>query len=118
MAEKFKIKKGDQVVVLTGRDKGKKGEVLEVLRAESRLRVQGVNMVKRHRGVSTPSMVHPRCAELRMAVCRWATALASFIFSHSIRSLVAGSLGADILWSVARTAPKRWRSHHGIPSVS
>ena len=49
MADKFKIKKGDQVVVVTGRDKGKKGEVLEVLRAESRVRVQGVNMVKRHR---------------------------------------------------------------------
>ena len=49
MAAKFKIKKGDQVVVITGRDKGKKGEVLEVLRAESRVRVQGVNLVKRHR---------------------------------------------------------------------
>ena len=49
MAGKFKIRKGDQVVVITGRDKGKKGEVLEVLRAESRVRVQGVNMVKRHR---------------------------------------------------------------------
>ena len=49
MAGKFKIKKGDQVVVITGRDKGKKGEVLEVLRAETRVRVQGVNMVKRHR---------------------------------------------------------------------
>ena len=49
MAGKFKIKKGDQVVVITGRDKGKKGEVLEVLRAEARVRVQGVNMVKRHR---------------------------------------------------------------------
>ena len=49
MASKFKIKKGDQVVVISGRDKGKKGEVLEVLRAESRVRVQGVNMVKRHR---------------------------------------------------------------------
>ena len=49
MAGKFKIKKGDQVVVITGRDKGKKGEVLEVMRAESRVRVQGVNMVKRHR---------------------------------------------------------------------
>ena len=49
MADKFKIKKGDQVVVLTGRDKGKKGEVLEVLRSESRVRIQGVNMVKRHR---------------------------------------------------------------------
>ena len=49
MAGKFKIKKGDQVVVVTGRDKGKKGEVLEVLRSDSRIRVQGVNMVKRHR---------------------------------------------------------------------
>ena len=49
MARKFKIKKGDQVVVITGRDKGKKGEVLEVLRSESRVRIQGVNMVKRHR---------------------------------------------------------------------
>ena len=49
MAGKFKIKKGDQVVVITGRDKGKKGEVLEVLRAVSRVRVRGVNMVKRHR---------------------------------------------------------------------
>ena len=49
MVGKFKIKKGDQVVVITGRDKGKKGEVLEVFRAESRVRVQGANMVKRHR---------------------------------------------------------------------
>ena len=49
MAGKFKIKKGDQVVVITGRDKGKKGEVLEVLRSKSRVRVQGVNLVKRHR---------------------------------------------------------------------
>ena len=49
MAGKFKIKKGDQVVVITGREKGKKGEVLEVLRADLRVRVQGVNMVKRHR---------------------------------------------------------------------
>ena len=45
---KFKIKKGDKVVVLTGRDKGKSGEVLGVLRTEGRVLVQGVNMVKRH----------------------------------------------------------------------
>ena len=49
MAEKFKIKKGDKVIVVTGRDKGKQGEVLEVLRAECRVRVQGINQVKRHR---------------------------------------------------------------------
>ena len=44
----FKIKKGDQVVVTTGRDRGKKGEVLEVLRTDARVRVQGVNIMKRH----------------------------------------------------------------------
>ena len=45
---KLKIKKGDKVVVLTGRDKGKSGEVLRVQRAENRVIVQGVNMMKRH----------------------------------------------------------------------
>jgi len=45
---KFKIKKGDKVVVLTGRDKGKSGEVLRVQRAENRVVVQGVHMMKRH----------------------------------------------------------------------
>ncbi|MBC9208501.1 50S ribosomal protein L24 [Roseomonas aerophila] len=43
-----KIKKGDQVQVLTGKDKGKKGEVLRVLPADGRAVVQGVNVVKRH----------------------------------------------------------------------
>lgn len=43
-----KIKKGDTVVVLSGRDKGKEGEVLTVLPKENRATVQGVNMVKRH----------------------------------------------------------------------
>ncbi len=43
-----KIKKGDKVIVRTGRDKGKTGEVLRVLRADNRALVQGVNMVKRH----------------------------------------------------------------------
>ncbi|MGB0720662.1 MAG: 50S ribosomal protein L24 [Bdellovibrionales bacterium] len=45
---KLKIKKGDSVVVLTGKDKGSKGEVLKVLTAESRVLVQGVNMVTKH----------------------------------------------------------------------
>ena len=43
-----KIKKGDKVVVLAGRDKGRSGEVLEVRPAEARALVRGVNMVKRH----------------------------------------------------------------------
>ena len=43
-----KIRKGDKVVVLTGRDKGRAGEVVEVRPTESRALVRGVNMVKRH----------------------------------------------------------------------
>ena len=48
MAAKFNIKKGDRVVVTTGRDKGKSGEVLAVQRDRNRVLVQGVNLVKRH----------------------------------------------------------------------
>ncbi|HEY2033612.1 MAG TPA: 50S ribosomal protein L24 [Rhizomicrobium sp.] len=44
----MKIKKGDRVIVTTGRDKGKKGEVLKVFPSESRALVSGVNVVKRH----------------------------------------------------------------------
>jgi large subunit ribosomal protein L24 len=43
-----KIKKGDRVVVTTGRDKGKKGEVLKVFPKEDRALVSGVNIAKRH----------------------------------------------------------------------
>jgi large subunit ribosomal protein L24 len=43
-----KIKKGDQVIVLAGRDKGKKGEVYQVMPRESRALVRGVNVVRRH----------------------------------------------------------------------
>ena len=43
-----KIKKGDKVVVLTGKDKGRTGEVLNVLPAENRVVVQGINTVSRH----------------------------------------------------------------------
>ena len=43
-----KIRKGDKVVVLTGRDRGRSGEVIEVRPSESRALVRGVNMVKRH----------------------------------------------------------------------
>ena len=48
MAVKLKLKKGDRVIVTTGRDKGKSGEILAVFPQENRALVQGVNMVKRH----------------------------------------------------------------------
>ena len=43
-----KIRKGDKVIVLTGRDKGRSGEVIEVRTEEGRALVRGVNLVKRH----------------------------------------------------------------------
>lgn len=53
---KCKIKKGDQVIVTTGKDKGAKGEVTQVLLAESRVFVQGINMAKKH---TKPSQTGP-----------------------------------------------------------
>ncbi|MBN67380.1 MAG: 50S ribosomal protein L24 [Rickettsiales bacterium] len=50
-----KIKKGDSVVVLTGKDKGKTGEVLKVMPDDSKLIVSGVNQVKRHEKPSAMS---------------------------------------------------------------
>jgi len=43
-----KIRKGDQVVVLTGKDKGRTGEIIQMMPKEGRALVRGVNMVKRH----------------------------------------------------------------------
>jgi large subunit ribosomal protein L24 len=52
----MKVRKGDDVIVLSGRDKGKKGSVLRVLREENRVVVQGVNVIKRH---TKPSAASP-----------------------------------------------------------
>ena len=48
MAQRWRIKKGDRVIIRAGRDKAKTGEVLEVLRDENRVVVKGVNVVTRH----------------------------------------------------------------------
>mgnify|MGYP003350402678 CR=1 FL=1 len=48
MSTKLKFRKGDKVIVLTGKEKGKRGEILKVKTAEMRAVVQGVNMAKRH----------------------------------------------------------------------
>lgn len=53
---KMKIKKGDQVVILTGKDKGQKGEVLKAMPKEQRVIVKGINLVKKH---SRPTATNP-----------------------------------------------------------
>ena len=52
-----KIKKGDRVIVLTGKDKGRQGSVLKVLPKDERVFVQGLNMVQRH---TRPSQLDPQ----------------------------------------------------------
>ena len=42
------IKKGTQVEIICGKDKGKKGEVIEIFRAKNRVKVQGINIIKKH----------------------------------------------------------------------
>ena len=44
----MKIKRGDMVKVITGRDRGKEGKVIRVIPSKDRVLVEGVNMVKRH----------------------------------------------------------------------
>ncbi len=53
---KLKIKKGDQVIVTTGKDRDKKGQVLAVFPKKNRVLIEGVNMIKRH---TKPSMAMP-----------------------------------------------------------
>jgi len=64
-----KIRKGDDVVVIAGKDKGKTGNVLRVLPSEGRVLVQGVNMVKRHvrASASGPGGIDEREAALHVS---------------------------------------------------
>ena len=50
-----KLKKGDNVVVLTGKDKGRSGEIVKMMPKEGKALVQGINMVKRHQRQSANS---------------------------------------------------------------
>jgi large subunit ribosomal protein L24 len=65
-----KIKKGDRVHVLAGRDRGKRGEVLAVMPSEGRALVQGVNLVKRHQkpqGMNRPGGIQEKEAPIHLS---------------------------------------------------
>ncbi len=57
MQKKLHIKKGDNVIVITGNNKGKKGRVLEVIAKTERAIVEGVNLMKKH---TKPNAAHPQ----------------------------------------------------------
>lgn len=44
----MKLKKGDNIIVITGKDKGKKGKIVRVLKTENKVIVEGINMMKKH----------------------------------------------------------------------
>ncbi len=69
MPRKLRIKKGDEVIVITGKEKGKKGSVLRVYPKDARALVQGVNMVKRHTrpSASTPGGIVEKEAPLHVS---------------------------------------------------
>jgi large subunit ribosomal protein L24 len=69
MAQKFKVKKGDGVVVIAGKEKGKKGTITKVITAEARVVVGGINMVKRHTKASqtTPGGIIAKEASLHVS---------------------------------------------------
>ena len=48
MATKYKVKKNDQVIVISGKDRGKRGRVIEVLRNEGKVMVEGIGLIKKH----------------------------------------------------------------------
>ncbi len=54
---KLHVKKGDQVIVIAGKDKGKKGKILEAYPSEGRVLVEGVNIIKRH---TRPNAAYPQ----------------------------------------------------------
>ncbi len=68
-AKTKKIRKGDDVIVIAGKDKGKTGNVLRVMPKESRVLVQGVNMIKRHMrpSANSPGGIDEREASLHIS---------------------------------------------------
>jgi large subunit ribosomal protein L24 len=59
MQKRFHVKKGDEVVVIAGAEKGKRGKIIEVLTKKERVLVEGVKIIKRH---TRKSQQHPQGA--------------------------------------------------------
>jgi large subunit ribosomal protein L24 len=98
-----KIKKGDKVVILAGRDKGKTGEVLQVIPEESRAIVQGINLVRRHTkqtasqesGIFTkPAPIH--LSNVAVADANGKPTRVGFQIKDGVKSRVAKSTGDAI----------------------
>ena len=65
---KIRIKKDDTVMVITGKDKGKKGKVMEVIPGKGKVLVDGINVVKRHTRPRPPKIPHGGILEKAMPI--------------------------------------------------
>jgi len=66
---KLKIKKNDEVIVLSGKDKGKRGKVVEAVRESGKVRIEGICLVKKHqkpRATTNRGMVNQQLGEIEM----------------------------------------------------
>ena len=98
-----KIKKGDKVVVLAGKDKGKTGQVLQVIPTETKALVQGINLVKRHtkQTASTDAGIFTKEAPIHLSNLAVADAQGKptrvgFQIKDGVKSRVAKTTGDQI----------------------
>ena len=98
-----KIKKGDNVVVLAGKDKGKTGQVLQVIPTETKALVQGINLVKRHtkQTASTDAGIFTKEAPIHLSNLAIADAngkpsRVGFQIKDGVKTRVAKSTGDSI----------------------
>ena len=102
---KMKIKTGDEVIVLTGKDKGKTGEVTKVMPTESRVIVSGINQAKKHRkptqagpgGIDTVDMpIHVSNVALKDPKSDKATRVGYKILKDGTKTRIAKKSGETI----------------------
>ncbi len=69
MNKKFKIKTGDTVIVIAGKDKGKTGNVTSIIKSKDRVIIDGINIVKRHKKATqeSPGKIEEREASIHIS---------------------------------------------------
>ena len=69
MNKKFKIKTGDKVIVIAGKDKGKTGNVTSIIKSKDRVIIDGINIVKRHKKATqeSPGKIEEREASIHIS---------------------------------------------------
>ncbi len=102
---KMHVRKGDKVVVLSGKDKGKKGKVISAIPSEGKVVVEGVNVIKKHARASkhVQAGIHDQEAPLNSAKvmvvcpnCQKATRIAKSVMKDGKRARVCKKCGESL----------------------